>query len=70
MNELPRVGDLEQHQARTARTAGVQGVEQALFDETTDKVEIALYVKGRMIHTNSDSATVQRIMAILTGLGD
>jgi hypothetical protein len=70
MNELPRVGDLEQHHARTARTEGVQGVEQALFDETTDKVEIALYVKGRMIHTNSDSATVQRIMAILTGLGD
>jgi hypothetical protein len=69
MNELPRV-EMNEHQARTARTVGVQGVEQALFEEVSDKVEIALYVKGRMIHTNSDSATVQRIMAILTGLGD
>ena len=70
MNELPRVEEMDEHHRRTARTVGVQGVERVLFDETTDKVEIALYVKGRMIHTNSDSATVQKIMAILTGLAD
>jgi hypothetical protein len=30
-------------------------------------VAIAVYVNGRLIHTKTDSATVARIMALLTG---
>lgn len=73
MNELPRLEELDdayhEHAGRTARRVGIEALEHELHGEVTDKVEIALYVKGRMIHTNTDSATVQRIMAILTGLG-
>lgn len=50
------------------RDAAEQAVEHALFDE--DAVEIALYVKGRMIHTKTDPATVARIMQLLTGMGE
>lgn len=49
------------------RTAAEQAVEHALFDE--DAIDIAVYVKGRTIHTKTDAATVARIMAILTGMG-
>jgi len=52
---------------RAARAAA-EGIERALFNEASDKVEVALYVNGRMIQTRSDAATVHRIMAILTGL--
>jgi hypothetical protein len=48
------------------RTAAEQAIETELFE---DAVEIAVYVKGRMIHTKTDAATLARIMAILTGMG-
>lgn len=71
MNEHPRaepLGDAFQDpDGGPWRKGAENAVEQALFDE--DAVEIALYVKGRMINTKTDAATVARIMAILTGMG-
>jgi hypothetical protein len=54
-----------------ARQASTEAIGQELFGETTgsDVVAIAVYVNGRLIHTKTDSATVARIMALLTGLG-
>jgi hypothetical protein len=75
MNEVPKVGDLageeayRAHQGRTAARFGVEAIERELHGETTDVVEIALYINGRMIHTKTDHATVARIIAILTGMG-
>ena len=48
------------------RTAAEQAIETELFE---NEIEIAVYVKGRMIRTKTDAATVARIMAILTGMG-
>jgi hypothetical protein len=75
MNELPRVEELDQasEYARTHQTArriGVEALERELHGETTDAVDISIYVKGRMIATTTDSATVQRILAILSGLAE
>jgi hypothetical protein len=70
MNELPRVSDLDDHQRR-AQQVGIEAIERQLFpDETLDVVEIALYINGRLIHTKTNSATVARVMALLTGLAD
>jgi hypothetical protein len=76
MNEHPNVADLatdeyERHQRATAQQAGVGAIERQFFPgETTELVEISLWVRGREIRTNTEYATVQRIMAILTGLAD
>ena len=76
MNEaLPRVAELTgeeyaRHQARMAQQVGVEAIEQALHGETTDVVEIVLWVRGREIRTNTTDATVARIMSILTGAAD
>ena len=72
MNELPRVSELdafERHERASATQVGVSAVEQQLFHETTDAVEVSLWVRGRELRTTTDSATIARIMAILTGLG-
>ena len=72
MNELPKVSDLdayERHERASAQQVGVAAVEQQLFAETTDAVEISLWVRGRELRTTTDRATVARIMALLTGLG-
>ena len=72
MNELPKVGELdayERHERASAAQVGVAAVEQQLFNEQTDAVEISLWVRGRELRTTTDGATVARIMAILTGLG-
>lgn len=53
-----------------ARQVGVEALERELHGETTDVVEVAFYINGRMIHTKTDSGTVARIMAILTGMGE
>ena len=53
-----------------ARQAGVSALERELHGEVTDVVEVAFYINGRMIHTKTDSATVARIMALLTGMGE
>jgi hypothetical protein len=63
MTEDRELGDRQR-----AAQAATEGIERALFSEATGKVEIALYVNGRMIHMNTEAATVHRIMAILTGL--
>jgi hypothetical protein len=73
MNELPRVRELgdeyERHQRHSAAQVGIEAVEQAIHNETpTDAVEISVWVRGREIRSTVDSATVARIMAILTGL--
>jgi hypothetical protein len=66
MNEHVREED-----GHRARTASTEAIGRELFGETVaaDQVAIAIYVNGRLIHTKTDSATVQRIMALLTGLG-
>ena len=56
-----------------ARRAGLEAVGRELHGggtTTTDVVEVVLYINGRMIHTKTDSATVARILAILTGMGE
>jgi len=58
------------HLSETARHVGLDAVGQSLFDETADVVQIAVYVNGRMIHTKTNSATVARVMALLTGMAD
>jgi hypothetical protein len=75
MNEHPRVEELDPatEYARTYQTArriGVEALERELHGETTDAVDVSLYVKGRMIATTTNSATVARILAILSGLAD
>jgi hypothetical protein len=58
--------------AEDARRAGLEAVGRELHGSVTapDVVEVALYINGRMIHTKTDSGTVARIMAILTGMGE
>jgi hypothetical protein len=58
--------------AEDARRAGLEAVGRELHSDVTatDVVEVAFYINGRMIHTKTDGATVARIMAILTGLGE
>lgn len=73
MNELPRAADLgedyERHQRRSAAQVGVEAIERELHNETpTDAVEISIWVRGREIRSTVDSATVQRLFAVLTGL--
>jgi hypothetical protein len=75
MNEHPRVEELDPateyartHQ--TARRVGVEALERELHGETTDAVDVSIYVRGRMIATTTNSATVARILAILSGLAD
>ena len=55
-----------------ARQASTEAIGQELFGETGDgdQVAIAVYVNGRLIHTKTDSGTVARIMALLTGMGE
>jgi hypothetical protein len=55
-----------------ARRAGLEAVGRELHRDLppTDVVEVAFYINGRMIHTKTDSGTVARIMAILTGMGE
>jgi hypothetical protein len=57
--------------AEDARRSGLEAVGRELRGDvtTTDVVEVAFYINGRMIHTKTDEATVARIMAILTGTG-
>ena len=65
MNErLQELGD-----EYRARRVGVEAVADALPDPPPPPVEIALYVNGRLVNTKTDSDTVMRIMALLTGLG-
>ena len=69
MNErLQELGD-----ERRAHRLGIEAIEEAMRSEQapapSHPVEIALYVNGRLINTKTDSDTVFRIMAILTGLG-
>ena len=59
--------------AEDARRAGLEAVGRELHDDRpapSPVVDVALYVNGRMIHTKTDAATLARIMAILTGMGD
>jgi hypothetical protein len=58
-----------EHQGRLAQRTGIEAIEREFHNETTDAVEISLWVRGREIRTTTDNATVQRIMSILTGLG-
>ena len=67
------VGDLGAEYPRPhqmARRIGVEALERELHGETTDAVDISIYVRGRMIATTTNSATVARILAILTGMAD
>lgn len=58
--------------AEDARRAGLEAVGRELHNDVTatDVVEVAFYINGRMIHTKTDNATVARIMALLTGMGE
>jgi hypothetical protein len=58
--------------AEDARRAGVEAIGRELEGDvvTTDVVEVAIYINGRMIHTKTDNGTVARIMALLTGMGE
>ena len=63
---------LREEDAHRARQASTEAIGRELFGETvasagTDVVAIAVYVNGRLIHTKTDTATVARIMALLTG---
>jgi hypothetical protein len=61
---------LREEDAHRARQASTEAIGRELFGETVasaDVVAIAVYVNGRLIHTKTDSATVARIMALLTG---
>lgn len=61
---------IDDEQPTRARRVGVEALEQVLHGEATDAVDISLYVKGRMIATTTNAATVHRIMAILSGLAE
>ena len=65
MNEHVREED-----GHRARQASTEAIGRELFGETTnaDVVAIAIYLNGRLIHTKTDSATVAKIMALLTGI--
>ena len=58
--------------AEDARRAGLEAVGRELHEDvpSVDPVEVAIYINGRMIHTKTDSATVARIMGLLTGMGE
>jgi hypothetical protein len=63
---------LREEDTHRARQASTEAIGRELFGETTgsDVVAIAVYVNGRLIHTKTDTATVARIMALLTGTAD
>jgi hypothetical protein len=65
---------LREEDAHRARQASTEAIGRELFgsnaDPSTDVVAIAVYVNGRLIHTKTDTATVARIMALLTGTAD
>ena len=65
MNEHVREED-----GHRARQASTEAIGRELFGDTVvaDQVAIAIYLNGRLIHTKTDSATVARIMALLTGI--
>lgn len=58
--------------AEDARRAGLEAVGRELRDDRPPApvVDVAIYVNGRMIHTKVDEATLARIMALLTGMGE
>lgn len=59
---------LREEDTHRARQASTEAIGRELFGETgSDVVAIAVYVNGRLIHTKTDTATVARIMALLTG---
>jgi hypothetical protein len=60
---------LREEDAHRARQASTEAIGRELFGDTAgpDVVAIALYVNGRLIHTKTDSVTVAKIMALLTG---
>ena len=62
---------LREEDGHRARQASTEAIGRELFgavDPGSDGVAIAVYVNGRLIHTKTDSVTVARIMALLTGL--
>ena len=61
---------LREEDAHRARQASTEAISRELFGEErgADVVAIAVYVNGRLIHTKTDSVTVARIMALLTGI--
>jgi len=62
---------LREEDGHRARQASTEAIGRELFgavDPGSDVVAIAVYVNGRLIHTKTDSVTVARIMALLTGL--
>ena len=64
---------LREEDAHRARQASTEAIGRELFGsnvDPTDVVAIAVYVNGRLIHTKTDTATVARIMALLTGTAD
>jgi hypothetical protein len=62
---------LREEDTHRARQASTEAIGRELFGETgSDVVAIAVYVNGRLIHTKTDTATVARIMALLTGTAD
>jgi hypothetical protein len=62
---------LREEDTHRARQASTEAIGRELFNETgSDVVAIAVYVNGRLIHTKTDTATVARIMALLTGTAD
>jgi hypothetical protein len=65
MNEHVREED-----AHRARQSSTEAIGRELFGEPTnaDVVAIAIYLNGRLIHTKTDTATVAKIMALLTGI--
>jgi hypothetical protein len=73
MNEHPRELTAEEYaNRRRSAEVGAAAIERELFapaaPDAPEVVELAIYVKGRLVHTKTDTATIQRIMAILTGL--
>lgn len=68
MNE--RLREIELGEERRAHQLGVEAVADEFADlRPPPPVEIALYVNGRLVNTKTDSDTVMKIMALLTGLG-
>jgi hypothetical protein len=66
MNEHVREED-----GHRARQASTEAIGRELFGEAppaADVVAIAIYLNGRLIHTKTDTATVAKIMALLTGI--
>lgn len=66
MNELPRI---EEEPDDRLRRLGVEAIEQELRGQGTEAVGITLVINRRMIQTTTDSTTIAKIMALLTGLG-